>query len=309
MGALGALILAARLPRADAAEAEGVVFLTASTTAMVCWLFVGASSSPRSSRCSAATSRSSTSCWDRPQPPTFLILAQVIIFLLGWPLEWTEIIVIFVPIFLPLLKHFGVDPLFFGVLVALNLQTSFLTPPVAMAAFYLKGVAPPHVTINQIFQGVPAVRRHRADRDGDALHFPRDRVLAAELSLRSEVSAPWRPQTLRTDRGAAAAAEIAEGRLTAEDYARACLARVEARETDIRAFARIDREHVLAQARERATRSARRRAARAAARRAGRGQGHHRHQPTADRIRLAALRRPSALDEAAVVTKLREAAR
>jgi TRAP-type mannitol/chloroaromatic compound transport system permease large subunit len=85
---------------------------------------------------------------------TFLIMAQVIIFLLGWPLEWTEIIIIFVPIFLPLLKHFDVDPLFFGILVALNLQTSFLTPPVAMAAFYLKGIAPPHVTINQIFVGV-----------------------------------------------------------------------------------------------------------------------------------------------------------
>jgi TRAP-type mannitol/chloroaromatic compound transport system permease large subunit len=81
-------------------------------------------------------------------------MAQLIIFLLGWPLEWSEIIIIFVPIFLPLLPHFGVDPLFFGILVALNLQTSFLTPPMAMAAYYLKGVAPPHVTLVQIFQGV-----------------------------------------------------------------------------------------------------------------------------------------------------------
>jgi len=83
-----------------------------------------------------------------------LILSQVIIFLLGWPLEWTEIIVIFMPIFIPLLAHFQVDPLFFGLLVALNLQTAFLSPPVAMAAFYLKGVAPPHVTLNQIFAGM-----------------------------------------------------------------------------------------------------------------------------------------------------------
>jgi TRAP-type mannitol/chloroaromatic compound transport system permease large subunit len=75
-------------------------------------------------------------------PLQFLILAQIIIFLLGWPLEWTEIIIIFVPIFLPLLPLFGVDPLFFGILIALNLQTSFLTPPMAMSAFYLKGVAP-----------------------------------------------------------------------------------------------------------------------------------------------------------------------
>ena len=84
----------------------------------------------------------------------FLLLSQVIIFLLGWPLEWTEIIVIFMPIFIPLLDNFGVDPLFFGLLVALNLQTAFLSPPVAMAAFYLKGVAPPHVTLNQIFAGM-----------------------------------------------------------------------------------------------------------------------------------------------------------
>ena len=87
-------------------------------------------------------------------PVGFLLLVQVIIFLLGWPLEWTEIIVIFVPIFLPLLQHFGIDPLFFGLLVALNIQTSFLSPPVAMAGFYLKGVSPPHVTINQIFSGM-----------------------------------------------------------------------------------------------------------------------------------------------------------
>jgi TRAP-type mannitol/chloroaromatic compound transport system permease large subunit len=83
----------------------------------------------------------------------FLIIAQFIIFLLGWPLEWTEIIIIFVPIFLPLLKTFHVDPLIFGILVALNIQTSFNTPPMAMAAYYLKGVAPPHVKLTEIFGG------------------------------------------------------------------------------------------------------------------------------------------------------------
>src|SRR5690606_29575001 len=87
-------------------------------------------------------------------PVQFMILAQVVIFLLGWPLEWTEIIIIFMPIFLPLLSHFQIDPLFFGLLVALNLQTAFLSPPVAMSAFYLKGVSPPHVTLNQIFLGM-----------------------------------------------------------------------------------------------------------------------------------------------------------
>ena len=87
-------------------------------------------------------------------PTQFMLLSQTIIFLLGWPLEWTEIIVIFMPIFLPLITHFQIDPLFFGIMVALNLQTAFLSPPVAMAAFYLKGVAPPHVTLNQIFAGM-----------------------------------------------------------------------------------------------------------------------------------------------------------
>jgi TRAP-type mannitol/chloroaromatic compound transport system permease large subunit len=91
---------------------------------------------------------------DSLTPLQFMILAQVVIFLLGWPLEWTEIIVIFMPIFIPLLPHFGIDPLFFGLLVALNLQTAFLSPPVAMAAFYLKGVSPPQVTLNQIFAGM-----------------------------------------------------------------------------------------------------------------------------------------------------------
>ena len=80
----------------------------------------------------------------------FMLLSQFIIFVLGWPLEWTEIIVIFIP----LLPKFGVDPLFVGLLVALNLQTAFLSPPGAMAAFYLKGVSPPHVTLNQIFAGM-----------------------------------------------------------------------------------------------------------------------------------------------------------
>jgi len=86
-------------------------------------------------------------------PVTFLLLSQIIIFILGWPLEWTEIIIIFVPIFLPLLPHFGIDPMLFGILVAINLQTAFLSPPMAMSAYYLKGVAPPSVRLTQIFSG------------------------------------------------------------------------------------------------------------------------------------------------------------
>ncbi|HSD21436.1 MAG TPA: TRAP transporter large permease subunit, partial [Anaeromyxobacter sp.] len=130
-------------------------FLTAKTTAMVCWLFVG--SSIFSAAFALLGGQQIIEHWVLGlslTPIQFMLLAQVIIFLLGWPLEWTEIIVIFMPIFIPLLGHFQIDPLFFGLLVALNLQTAFLSPPVAMAAFYLKGVAPAHVTLNQIFAGM-----------------------------------------------------------------------------------------------------------------------------------------------------------
>ncbi|MES2563530.1 MAG: TRAP transporter large permease subunit [Pseudomonadota bacterium] len=130
-------------------------FLTAKTSAMVCWLFVG--SAIFSAAFALLGGQELVEKWVLSMdltPLQFMILAQAIIFLLGWPLEWTEIIVIFMPIFIPLLPHFNVDPLFFGLLVALNLQTAFLSPPVAMAAFYLKGVAPRHVTLNQIFAGM-----------------------------------------------------------------------------------------------------------------------------------------------------------
>ncbi|MFN0162012.1 MAG: TRAP transporter large permease subunit [Burkholderiales bacterium] len=130
-------------------------FLTAKTSAMVCWLFVG--SSIFSASFALLGGQDLVEKWVLSlglTPLQFMILAQFIIFILGWPLEWTEIIVIFMPIFIPLLPKFGIDPLFFGLLVALNLQTAFLSPPVAMAAFYLKGVAPPHVTLNQIFAGM-----------------------------------------------------------------------------------------------------------------------------------------------------------
>ena len=130
-------------------------YLTAKTTAMVCWLFVG--SAIFSAAFALLGGQDLVEKWVLSldlTPIQFMILAQCIIFILGWPLEWTEIIVIFMPIFIPLLPHFNIDPLFFGLLVALNLQTAFLSPPVAMSAFYLKGVAPSHVTLNQIFAGM-----------------------------------------------------------------------------------------------------------------------------------------------------------
>ncbi|MFQ5785818.1 MAG: TRAP transporter large permease subunit, partial [Alphaproteobacteria bacterium] len=131
------------------------VYLSVRTSAMVCWLFVGSwTFSSVFSYLGGHSLIEEFVLGLNLSTIGFLLLAQFIIFLLGWPLEWSEIIIIFVPIFLPMLPHFGVDPLFFGILVALNLQTSFLTPPMAMAAYYLKGVAPPHIQLVDIFKGV-----------------------------------------------------------------------------------------------------------------------------------------------------------
>ncbi|MBZ0217640.1 MAG: TRAP transporter large permease subunit [Fimbriimonadaceae bacterium] len=155
VGAAGGLLLAIIYRNLTWERLKEAVYLTAKTSAMVCWLFVG--SWTFASVFSYLGGHDIVRDWFLAMdigPVTFLILAQAIIFLLGWPLEWTEIIIIFVPIFLPMLDTFGVDPLFFGILVALNLQTSFLTPPMAMAAYYLKGVAPSYVKLADIFRGI-----------------------------------------------------------------------------------------------------------------------------------------------------------
>jgi TRAP-type mannitol/chloroaromatic compound transport system permease large subunit len=155
IGSAGGFILAAAYKQLNFRVIKESVFLTAKTSAMVCWLFVG--SSIFSAAFALLGGQDLVEKWVLSMnltPLQFLLLSQFIIFILGWPLEWTEIIVIFMPIFIPLLTHFNIDPLFFGLLVALNLQTAFLSPPVAMAAFYLKGVSPPHVTLNQIFAGM-----------------------------------------------------------------------------------------------------------------------------------------------------------
>ncbi|MER9891417.1 TRAP transporter large permease subunit [Mesorhizobium sp. M0119] len=155
VGAAGAFLLAFQARTLDWKRIKEAVFLTAKTTAMVCWLFVG--SALFSAVFAILGGQALLEQWVLSldlSPVQFMILSQAIIFILGWPLEWTEIIIIFVPIFLPMLKHFNIDPILWGVLVFVNLQAAFLSPPVAMSAFYLKGVSPPHVTLNQIFAGM-----------------------------------------------------------------------------------------------------------------------------------------------------------
>ena len=155
IGALGGILLAITYRAMTFDRLRESVYLTVRTTAMVCWLFVGSYtfSAVFSYLGGEQVIAEFVQSLDLT-PIQFLIMAQIIIFLLGWPLEWSEIIIIFVPIFLPLLPLFGIDPLFFGVLVALDLQTSFLTPPMAMSAYYLKGIAPPNVKLTEIFAGV-----------------------------------------------------------------------------------------------------------------------------------------------------------
>jgi tripartite ATP-independent transporter DctM subunit len=155
MGALGGMVLAVLYRSMTWTKLKESVFLTAKATAMVCWLFVG--SWTFASVFSYLGGHDIIADWVGGldmEPWQFLILAQLIIFLLGWPLEWSEILIIFVPIFLPLLEVFGVNPYFFAMLVALNLQTSFLTPPMAMSAYYLKGVLKKQIELMEIFRGI-----------------------------------------------------------------------------------------------------------------------------------------------------------
>ena len=155
IGAAGAFVLALHARTLTFAKTKEAIYLTAKTTAMIGWLFLG--SGVFSAVFALHGGQQLLEKWVLAMnltPVQFMILSQAIIFLLGWPLEWTEIIVIFVPIFLPMLTHFQIDPILWGTLVFVNLQAAFLSPPVAMSAFYLKGVSPPHVTLNQIFAGM-----------------------------------------------------------------------------------------------------------------------------------------------------------
>jgi TRAP-type mannitol/chloroaromatic compound transport system permease large subunit len=155
VGAAGAFLLALHARTLSWKKTREALYLTAKTTTMIGWLFLG--SGLFSAVFALHGGQQLLEKWVLSMsltPVQFMILSQAIIFLLGWPLEWTEIIVIFVPIFLPMLPHFGIDPILWGTLVFVNLQAAFLSPPVAMSAFYLKGVSPPHVTLNQIFAGM-----------------------------------------------------------------------------------------------------------------------------------------------------------
>ena len=267
------------------------MFLTAKTTAMVCWLFVG--SALFSGVFAILGGQALVEQWVlslNMTPLQFMILSQAIIFVLGWPLEWTEIIVIFVPIFLPLLKHFNIDPVLWGVLVFVNLQAAFLSPPVAMSAFYLKGVAPKHVTLNQIFAGmmpymliVILCMVIMYIWPGMTLWLP-NYLYGGRAGLAPLTDArPRRPDRDRCRRGNRAR------RLSARDYARAWLDRIAAVESPKSVPLRISTASMRWRRRVNATSTRLSGAAhRPAARHSGCDQGHHRHRAT---IRPSSARR------------------
>ena len=247
VGALGSLLLAAGYRSLTFQRLKEAVYLTARTSAMVCYLFIG--SWTFSSVFSYLGGHEVIEHWvlaANLNATGFLILAQFIIFLLGWPLEWTEIIIIFVPIFLPLVKTFHIDPTLFGILVALNIQTSFNTPPMAMAAYYLKGVAPPQVQAEPDFRRRAAVRVHGVPDHDPGLHLPGHRALAAQQALRELMAADAELTTLTAIE---AAEQIAGGDMSAEDYIGACLERIAAIDDKVHAFVHLDPEDALTQAR------------------------------------------------------------
>jgi tripartite ATP-independent transporter DctM subunit len=155
LGALGGFLLAAAHRRLTFTMLKEVLFLTVRASAMVGWLLVGSSIfAAVFARLGSATLIGDFLTGIGLEQLQFVILVQIMIFLLGWPLEWTEITIIFLPLFLPLLMTYEVDLVWFGVLAALNMQTAFLSPPVAMSAYYLMNVVPRGVTLNQIFKGM-----------------------------------------------------------------------------------------------------------------------------------------------------------
>jgi TRAP-type mannitol/chloroaromatic compound transport system permease large subunit len=200
MGSLGLRPARHRLPRLHLEKLKESVFLTARTSAMVCWLFVGSYIFSSVFGYLGGTSVVEDVRQELPLNTfTFMLLAQVIIFILGLAAGVDEIVVIFVPIFLPLLDDFGVSPIFFGILIALNLQTSFLSPPVAMAAFYLKGVAPPHVRLEGHLQGcIPSSTS--SSHPWPCLHLPASRPGCRDALWRHGRGRAGHPTPRRTAR-------------------------------------------------------------------------------------------------------------
>jgi tripartite ATP-independent transporter DctM subunit len=154
MGAFGSALMALAYRRLSIKMIKDSLFQTIETSSMVLFLAVAANIF------AAVFSRLGTGTWitntmlGLPIPPqAMILLVMVLLFILGWPLEWPAIVLIFLPIILPVVESLKVDMVWFAILVAVNMQTAFLSPPVAMAAYFLKSVAP-DMDLKDIYGGM-----------------------------------------------------------------------------------------------------------------------------------------------------------
>ena len=155
VGAMGAILLAACRRELTIAQVRDIAQSTTKTTAMVFFILIGASIFSLVFR-GYGGDELVAELFDRLPGGVYgaLLIVMVVIFLLGFILDFIEITFVVVPIVGPALMAMGIDPIWLGIMIAINLQTSFLTPPFGFALFYLRGVAPSAVETKQIYRGV-----------------------------------------------------------------------------------------------------------------------------------------------------------
>jgi tripartite ATP-independent transporter DctM subunit len=154
MAATGSILLTAFYGKLNWTNLKGAALKTLQTSSMILFLAVASNIyGAVFARLGTATLITNTMLNLVVPPMILIVILMVVIFILGWPLEWPAIVLIFVPIFYPVVQKLGFNLVWFATLVAVNLQTAFLSPPVAMAAYYLKGVAPDW-ELTKIYRGM-----------------------------------------------------------------------------------------------------------------------------------------------------------
>jgi tripartite ATP-independent transporter DctM subunit len=154
MGATGALVLTAAYRRFTWRGLREACLKTLETSSLVLFLAIASNIYGSVFTRLGTSGLLADAMLALPLPPSMMLVALlVVIFILGWPLEWPAIVFIFLPIFLPVVEALKLDLVWFCTLVAVCLQTAFLSPPVAMAAYYLKAVAPKW-ELSQIYRGM-----------------------------------------------------------------------------------------------------------------------------------------------------------
>ncbi|MEW5424864.1 TRAP transporter large permease subunit [Amorphus sp. 3PC139-8] len=155
IGVLGALIVVIINGKFSLSMIFDVLKQTGSTVAMLTWVFFGASALVGIYTLGGGTSFLQGMITDLPLPPLAIVVVMMLILIvLGAFIDWIGIVLLTMPIFVPIIKDFGLDPVWFGILFTMNMQISYLTPPFGPAAFYLKAVAPEEITLGAIFRSV-----------------------------------------------------------------------------------------------------------------------------------------------------------